>query len=102
MNILFISIEGNTRSFLTRLQAYAQQQHSFNPQLPTINLKEITDQTLPAAESEPFFAFVPTYLDGGNGFDSGVKELMFKRRQSSGLHGRDPRWIQGASRRLRR
>ena len=76
MNILFISIEGNTRSFLTRLQAYAQQQHSFNPQLPTINLKEITDQTLPAAESEPFFAFVPTYLDGGNGFDSGVKELM--------------------------
>ena len=35
MNILFISIEGNTRSFLTRLQAYAQQQHSFNPQLPT-------------------------------------------------------------------
>lgn len=48
MNILFISIEGNTRSFLTRLQAYAQQQHSFNPQLPTINLKEITDQTLPA------------------------------------------------------
>ena len=76
MNILFISIEGNTRSFLTRLQAYAQQQHSFNEQLPTINLKEITDQTLPAAETEPFFAFVPTYLDGGNGFDSGVKELM--------------------------
>lgn len=29
-----------------------------------------------ADETEPFFAFVPTYLDGGNGIDNGVKELM--------------------------
>lgn len=76
MNILYISIEGNTRSFLTRLQAYSQQQNSFNADLPTITLKEITDQTAPATEAEPFFVFVPTYLDGGNGFDSGVNELM--------------------------
>lgn len=76
MNILFISIEGNTRSFLTRLQAYAKQQHSFNQHLPLIKLKEITAQTIPATENAPFFAFVPTYLDGGNGIDTGIKELM--------------------------
>lgn len=76
INILYISIEGNTRSFLTRLQAFAQQQHSINSENLEINLKEITDQTIPAAESENFFAFVPTYLDGGNGFDSGFTELM--------------------------
>ncbi len=76
MNILFISIEGNTRSFLTRLQAFAKQQHSINSQNLTINLKEITDQTVPEAEDKNFFAFVPTYLDGGNGFDSGFNELM--------------------------
>ena len=76
MNILYISIEGNTRSFLKRLQAFAKQQHSINSQDLEINLKEISDQTLPAAEEQDFFAFVPTYLDGGNGFDSGFHELM--------------------------
>ena len=76
MNVLFISIEGNTRSFLTRLTAYARQQHSFDDSNPLIKTKEITDQTVPAKEKEPFFAFVPTYLNGGNGFDSGFTELM--------------------------
>lgn len=76
MNILYISIEGNTRSFLNRMQAFAKQQHSINSQDLEINLKEITDQTIPAAEDADFFAFVPTYLDGGNGFDSGFNELM--------------------------
>lgn len=76
MNILFISIEGNTRSFLTRMTAYARQQHSFDDKNPLVKCKEITDQTAPAAEEKPFFAFVPTYLDGGNGFDSGFTELM--------------------------
>lgn len=76
MNILYISIEGNTRSFLTRLQAFAKQQFSINSENLEINLKEISDQTIPAAESADFFAFVPTYLDGGNGFDSGFTELM--------------------------
>lgn len=74
--VLFISIEGNTRSFLTRMQAFAKQQHSINPKNPVIELKEITDQTVPAKEDEPFFAFVPTYLDGGDGINSGFKELM--------------------------
>ncbi len=27
-------------------------------------------------KKKTFFAFVPTYLDGGNGIDNGVKELM--------------------------
>ncbi|HJA23680.1 class Ib ribonucleoside-diphosphate reductase assembly flavoprotein NrdI [Limosilactobacillus coleohominis] len=76
INILYISIEGNTRSFLKRLQAFAKQQHSINSRDLEINLKEITDQTLPEAEEKNFFAFVPTYLDGGNGFDSGFTELM--------------------------
>lgn len=74
--VLFISIEGNTRSFLTRMQAFAKQQHSINPKNPVIELKEITDQTVPEKEEQPFFAFVPTYLDGGDGINSGFKELM--------------------------
>ncbi|MCT2870261.1 class Ib ribonucleoside-diphosphate reductase assembly flavoprotein NrdI [Limosilactobacillus fermentum] len=76
INVLYISIEGNTRSFLKRLQTYANQMNSINPANPTINLKEITAQTIPAHEEEPFFAFVPTYLDGGDGFTSGYTEMM--------------------------
>ena len=76
MNIIYISLEGNTRSFLTRMQGYAKQQHSISEDRPLIELKEGSDQTLPAYETEPFFAFVPTYLNGGNGIDSGFTEIM--------------------------
>lgn len=76
MNIIYISLEGNTRSFLTRMQGYANQQNRLNPDKPVLNLKEISDQTLPADETEPFFAFVPTYLNGGNGITSGFTEIM--------------------------
>lgn len=54
INILFISIEGNTRSFLKRMTAYAAQQHTFSKDNPRIVTKEITDQTVPEAEKKPF------------------------------------------------
>lgn len=76
INVLYISIEGNTRSFLKRMQTYANQMNSIDSSNPTINLKEVTAQTIPAHEEEPFFAFVPTYLDGGDGLTSGYTEMM--------------------------
>lgn len=45
LTILYISIAGNTRSFVTDLQDYAAQQHANNPALPTITLTEISDAT---------------------------------------------------------
>lgn len=76
LRILFISIEGNTRYFLTNLKHFAEAQHTNNKGLPRITLEEITEQTDFKDETSPFFCFVPTYLDGGNGIDNGVKELM--------------------------
>lgn len=76
INIIYISIEGNTRSFVTGMQDYAKTQHAADDSNPLITLKEITEQSDFAIETEPYFAFVPTYLDGGNGIDNGVKELM--------------------------
>lgn len=76
MNILYISIEGNTRSFVKRLTAFAKQQNMINQANPEINAKEIGPQDAPASESKPFFVFVPTYLTGGNGIDSGYTEIM--------------------------
>ncbi|MFD1455162.1 class Ib ribonucleoside-diphosphate reductase assembly flavoprotein NrdI [Levilactobacillus lanxiensis] len=76
LRILFISIEGNTRNFVTNLTAYAAQQHATDPSLPTIDALEISEVSDFVDETQPYFCFVPTYLNGGNGIDNGVKELM--------------------------
>ncbi|WP_137598137.1 class Ib ribonucleoside-diphosphate reductase assembly flavoprotein NrdI [Paucilactobacillus kaifaensis] len=76
INMLYISIEGNTRSFMERFSAYASQQHAIDSSQPEVVAREVTEQTDFTDEREPFFVSVPTYLEGGNGIDSGVKELM--------------------------
>jgi len=72
MNLLFISISGNTRAVVQRLQAYAAEQ--------TVEadwtIKEIHDNSALTEETEPFVAFVPTYLEGGNGVDNGDQEIL--------------------------
>ncbi len=76
MNILYTSISGNTRAFATRMQTLAEQKHAENPDFPIIQLKEIHDNSLAEQESAPFFAIVPTYLEGGNGVDNGDQEIL--------------------------
>ncbi|KAF1300776.1 MULTISPECIES: class Ib ribonucleoside-diphosphate reductase assembly flavoprotein NrdI [Enterococcus] len=74
LTILYISISGNTRSFAQRLQKYAQE-HTAD-EAPVIQLKEIHENSVLAAETAPFFVFVPTYLEGGNGVDNGDHEIL--------------------------
>lgn len=74
--IIYISVAGNTQSFVDDLTDYAEKMHQNDTSNPLIISKEVTDQTDFADETQPYFAFVPTYLDGGNGIDNGVKELM--------------------------
>lgn len=76
MNILYISISGNTRSFVARMQALSEQKHAKNPDFPIIQSKEIHDNSFDEAIAEPFFAIVPTYLEGGNGVDNGDQEIL--------------------------
>lgn len=74
MNILYISISGNTRAFAKHLE-YAEKMHAEDP----VNLKllkEIHENSDFTKETEPFFTFVPTYLDGGNGLDNGDTEIF--------------------------
>lgn len=73
INILYASIEGNTKAFINKIKDYAKDKNV------KINAYEINDMTeLPDVDYEvsDYFIFVPTYLDGGNGIDNGVKELM--------------------------
>lgn len=56
IRILFISIEGNTRSFVEHLTRYAMAQHIKNKALPEIKATEISEQTDFADETSPIFA----------------------------------------------
>ncbi|MDU5335776.1 class Ib ribonucleoside-diphosphate reductase assembly flavoprotein NrdI [Enterococcus sp.] len=76
MNILYISISGNTRAFVKRLEAYAEEQHQLDSANPLISSKEISENSPFAVENDPFFTFVPTYLEGGNGVDNGDTEIL--------------------------
>jgi protein involved in ribonucleotide reduction len=76
MNIFYISISGNTRSFAKRLAEYSREQHQAEESLPEVTLHEIHDNSDFKKETEPFFTFVPTYLSGGNGVDNGDTEIL--------------------------
>lgn len=76
IRLLYFSISGNTRAFAKHMVTYSQEQHQLDPSLPLVEIKEITDDSLFEQETAPFFACVPTYLDGGNGLDSGTNEIM--------------------------
>ncbi|GAF40448.1 flavoprotein NrdI [Agrilactobacillus composti DSM 18527 = JCM 14202] len=76
INILYISISGNTRAFVQNLVAYGEKQHAGNTAAPLIQAKEISDASPDFQETAKFFCFVPTYLEGGNGVDNGTQEIM--------------------------
>ncbi|MFC4771876.1 class Ib ribonucleoside-diphosphate reductase assembly flavoprotein NrdI [Enterococcus hermanniensis] len=76
MNILYISISGNTRAFAKNLASYAVEQHNMDSTNPLITLKEISDNSPLEIEKDFFFTFVPTYLEGGNGIDNGDTEIL--------------------------
>jgi protein involved in ribonucleotide reduction len=71
IHLLYTSISGNTHSFIEKLTAYAETQGRV-----TFTLIEVSDATPDIIEDAPFFVFVPTYLDGGNGIDNGVFEIL--------------------------
>ena len=76
INLLYISISGNTRAFAQRLTHYAEAQHEVDSAQPLIHLTEISDASQAEGETAPYFVMIPTYLDGGNGIDNGFNELM--------------------------
>lgn len=76
INLGYISIAGNTKNFVSKLKKYANEIHEQDANAPVINEFEIDEDSPFSSIDKPFFVMVPTYLDGGNGIDNGVKELM--------------------------
>ena len=72
LTIAYISLSGNTQSFVKRLGEYLKEHYQLKSK--TINIKELKHETFPV--TSPFIAVLPTYLEGGNGVDSGDVEIL--------------------------
>ncbi|EHI70887.1 MULTISPECIES: class Ib ribonucleoside-diphosphate reductase assembly flavoprotein NrdI [Streptococcus] len=72
LSIVFISLSGNTLSFVKRIIPYLEEQYQLL--IEPINIKDLKHETFPV--KRPFVAILPTYLEGGNGSDSGDIEIL--------------------------
>ena len=71
LHFLYISISGNTTSFIKRLSAdLTAKGHTVTAQ----DVSQLNNETYPM--TSPFVAFLPTYLEGGNGVDNGDHEIL--------------------------
>lgn len=72
---VYISLSGNTDSFVRRLKSFFQFQTDWTIEL--IHVKDLVKQEIPFYSLDaPFVAFLPTYLEGGNGVDNGDVEIL--------------------------
>ena len=75
ITLIYISLSGNTKSFVARLTNYLQSKTDLT--IHSVNVKDLVkDQADYFALSDYFVAFLPTYLEGGNGLDSGDIEIL--------------------------
>ncbi len=73
--LVYISLSGNTESFVQRLATFFQFQTNWQVEL--VHVKNLVKEAIPFYELDaPFVAFLPTYLEGGNGVDNGDKEIL--------------------------
>ena len=72
LTLVYISLSGNTQSFVKRMSNYLSLNHGINCR--QINIKELNHETFQV--DEPFVALLPTYLEGGNGVDNGDVEIL--------------------------
>ena len=73
--LVYISLSGNTQSFVRRLISYLQFQSDIK--VEEVHVKDLVKQDIPFyALDAPCVAFLPTYLEGGNGVDNGDTEIL--------------------------
>ena len=76
IDLIYISLSGNTDSFVKRLRDYLLLNTKIK-EVNLLNVKELVKENIPFKEvSNNFVAFLPTYLEGGNGIDNGYKEIL--------------------------
>lgn len=76
ISLVYISLSGNTESFVRRLSDYLMEQYP-DITVERISVKDLVKEGKAFYQMEnPFIAFLPTYLEGGNGVDNGDVEIL--------------------------
>lgn len=74
LTLVYISLTDNTRSFVTRLSEYLKEN---DVDTTLINVKDLVKENVQFSHlNEQTVVFLPTYLEGGNGVDSGYTEIL--------------------------
>lgn len=74
LTLLYISLSGNTKYFIENL---LKEFNNTNLLVEAINVKDLVKDNRDFFKlNNKFIAFVPTYLDGGNGIDNGNNEIL--------------------------
>ncbi len=77
LRFVYISLSGNTASFVRRLSQYLMDKHGEGISIEAVDIKEMVKDSHDFYEmTGPFVAFLPTYLEGGNGVDNGDQEIL--------------------------
>lgn len=77
LRFVYISLSGNTASFVNRMSQYLMDKHGEAICIEAIDIKELVKSGQDFYPiSGDFVAFLPTYLEGGNGVDNGDREIL--------------------------
>ncbi|EKF51926.1 class Ib ribonucleoside-diphosphate reductase assembly flavoprotein NrdI [Lactococcus garvieae] len=75
INIVYISLSGNTEYFINQLANHIEKIYGKYTQ--KINVKNLHKEGRDFPEmQDSYVAFLPSYLEGGNGIDNGYKEIL--------------------------
>lgn len=75
LRVIYISLSGNTTSFVERLAEHMALWH--NVKIKATNVYELVKNDVAfSVESDPFVIFLPTYLEGGDGVETGTTEVL--------------------------
>ncbi|MGT2667112.1 class Ib ribonucleoside-diphosphate reductase assembly flavoprotein NrdI [Streptococcus rifensis] len=77
LRFVYISLSGNTASFVRRMSQHLLEKHGEAITIDAVDVKELVKDGQDFYEmAGPFVAFLPTYLEGGNGVDNGDQEIL--------------------------
>lgn len=75
LRVIYISLSGNTASFVRRLSEHMTLWHDVT--IKATNVYDLVKNDVAfSVESDPFVIFLPTYLEGGDGVETGTTEVL--------------------------
>lgn len=75
LRVIYISLSGNTASFVKRLTEYMSLWYDVT--IKATNVYDLVKNDIAfSVEPNPFVIFLPTYLEGGDGIETGTTEVL--------------------------